>query len=80
MKQQLGLGLTCTLPDNASDVYLDQISQTRGPRGHCLRPAILFGNFQIINLHVIYFIHRCSKVLGQSLLSGRMSSTKNTKS
>jgi len=32
------------------DIGLDQGSQTRGPRGPFVRPAILFGNFQMINI------------------------------
>jgi len=46
-------------------IHWGQGSQTRGPLGHCVRPAMLFGNFQINNIHVIYFIHRCLKVFGQ---------------
>jgi len=47
-------------------------SQTRGdprtgcgPRGRFVRPAMLFGNFQVINICVIDFIHRCLNMLGQ---------------
>jgi len=35
------------------------------PRGHFVQPAMLFGNFEMINIEVILFIHRCLKVLGQ---------------
>jgi len=43
------------------------ISNTRAtcrPRGHFVQPAMLFGNFEIINIYIILFIHRCLKVLG----------------
>ena len=35
-----------------------------GPRGHFVRAAMLFGNFQIIKIYVIWVIHRYLKVLG----------------
>jgi len=44
------------------------VSNTRAacrPRGHFVQPAMLFGNFEIINISVFLFIHRCLKVLGQ---------------
>jgi len=34
-------------------------------RGYFLRPVLLFGSFQIINMQVILFVHRCLKVLDQ---------------
>jgi len=34
-------------------------------RGYFVRPVLLFGSFQIINIQVILFIHRCLKVLDQ---------------
>jgi len=43
------------------------VSNTRaacGPRGRFVRPAMRFGNFQIINSCVIWLLHRCLKVLG----------------
>jgi len=44
------------------------VSNTRAacpPRGHFVQPTMLFGNFEIINISVILFIHRRLKVLGQ---------------
>jgi len=44
-------------------------SQTHGPHvdreGILCSPLTLFGNFEIINIQVILFIHWCLKVLGQ---------------
>jgi len=34
-------------------------------RGYFMRLVLLFGSFQIINIQLISFIHRCLKVLGQ---------------
>jgi len=31
-------------------MFLDQGSQTRGPRGYFVRPAMFIGKFQIINI------------------------------
>jgi len=48
------------------------VSNTRAtcrPRGHFVQPAMLFGNFEIINIYIILFIHRCLKVLGQPVTS-----------
>jgi len=30
------------------------------------RPAMVFGNFQVINISVIYLVQRCLKVFGQA--------------
>ena len=59
-------GFWTTSTDAIIDVCrcLKQGLQTRGPRGHFVRPAMLFGNFQIINVYVIEFIRRCLRELG----------------
>jgi len=55
------LDMLSLLPQNNRVIrYSKPGSQTRGrrrpcsPRGHFVRPAMFFGNFQIINIYVIY--------------------------
>jgi len=49
---------------HTSKTYSSSGSQTRGPQGRFVRPAMPFGNFQIIIIYIIEFIHRCLRVLG----------------
>jgi len=47
------LGQSPQLPSQWKIFALTQGSQTRGTRGRFVWPAMLFGNFQIINVYVI---------------------------
>jgi len=47
---------------------LRQGSQTRGPRGRFVRPAMLFGNFQMINIFIARCLEkRCREVIESKL-------------
>jgi len=44
-------------------------SQTRGPRGRFVRPAMLFGNFQIINIYVAKCLEKRRREISESNLN-----------
>ena len=59
---------------NSTTIVLNQGSQTRGPRTACgsrgpfVRPAVLFGNFQISNISVAKcFEKRCHEIIESNL-------------
>ena len=49
---------------SSSSLGARQGSQTRGPREHFVRPAMLLGNFQIINMYVAKCLEkRCREII-----------------
>jgi len=52
-----------------SDYSLHQGSQTRGPQGPFVRPAMLFGNFQIINIYVAKCLEKGCREISESKLN-----------
>jgi len=52
-------------------IHLNQGSQTRGPRGRFVRPAMLFGNFQTIDI----YIAKCLEQKFREIIESKLNDT-----